>query len=274
MRDKRPNEAKHSQRNQEISIRIIITACLGIACLLALPSFLLSFPSLRRTCGSITIFSLSALLTLRCWFPALFERLKRGAHTRQFYFVAKWALACGFAYAAWIGALLLFAAAKTVPKDVDCTVIVLGCEVYQSGNMSASLRRRSQAALDFLTDHPNAAVVASGGKEDRDPLSEAQAIVQYLVNNGIPKDHIYMDEASVDTKENLANSAKIISENGLAQTVVIVTDDYHEYRAHHYASANGLDAYSAPSKTLWYLAAGYWSREALGVGYYTLFGYK
>ena len=55
----------------------------------------------------------------------------------------------------------------------DCTVVVLGCQVFPDGHPSLMLRGRINAAYDYLTAHPDALCVASGGQNGSEPISEA-----------------------------------------------------------------------------------------------------
>jgi Uncharacterized conserved protein len=50
----------------------------------------------------------------------------------------------------------------------------------------------------------------SGGKGSDEKLSEAQAMKNYALEQGIPEEDILLEDTSVNTMENLANSKKII----------------------------------------------------------------
>ena len=74
-----------------------------------------------------------------------------------------------------------------------------------------------------------------------------------------------MEERSGSTRENLANSAAVIAENGLDTRVAIATDNFHQYRAGYFARMEGLEPLSVGNPSFWVVAPGYWAREVAGV---------
>ena len=112
----------------------------------------------------------------------------------------------------------------------DCTVVVLGCQVFPDGHPSLMLRGRINAAYDYLSAHPDAVCVASGGMDDSEPITEAQCIRDPLVSMGIDPGRIYMEDRSRSTEGNLAFSAELIRANGLSADVAIASDNFHQLR--------------------------------------------
>ena len=82
-----------------------------------------------------------------------------------------------------------------------------------------------------------------------------------LSPHGISPDRILKEEASTDTEENLLFSAQLIRSEGLSEDVVIVTDDFHMFRAMERARQNGLTPTALPSQPPWALTPCYWLRE-------------
>ncbi len=143
----------------------------------------------------------------------------------------------------------------------DCvTVIVLGCKIYGS-QPSPMLQRRLNAALSYLRDHPGTPVICSGGKGRKEQYSEARVMAQYLYENGVGEEQIYLEENSVNTAQNLRFSAKIIQEQGLPTQAAIATDGFHQLRSQRYAKINGLEGKALPSPTSWSITPCYWCRE-------------
>ena len=65
----------------------------------------------------------------------------------------------------------------------------------------------------------------------------------------------------------------ILEEKGFpTDRAVIVTDGFHQFRAHIMAEKQGCTAYSINSATPPALFPAYWVREWLGVSYYLVFG--
>lgn len=151
--------------------------------------------------------------------------------------------------------------------DTPRTVVVLGCQVFPDGHPSLMLRGRIQAACDYLSQHPEAVCVASGGQNDREPGTEARCIRDTLVSMGIDPARIRMEERSRSTEENLVFSAAVIREEGLPATAVIASDNFHQLRAAIWAEREGLTPCAAGCASPWFLAAGYWAREAAALLY-------
>ena len=125
-------------------------------------------------------------------------------------------------------------------------MIVLGCQVKPWGP-SVLLQDRLDTALAYLQDHPDMTVVACGGQGADEPESEAQAIADYLTENGVSKRNILLDEDSHNTHQNLENAAKLLSEENMdpAQTqVVVVSNGFHLTRARMLAQRCGFDEVS------------------------------
>lgn len=145
------------------------------------------------------------------------------------------------------------------------TILVLGCKVYSYGP-SLSLIARMDAALDYLSSHPDAACIVCGGQGPGEPCTEAQAMYDYMTEKGLSASRIFTEDASTDTKENLANAARIINEQGLSDQTVIATNDFHMYRALAYAEDVGLSQPGAvPAPTLWWLFPSLSVREMYGI---------
>ena len=93
-------------------------------------------------------------------------------------------------------------------QDAD-VVVVLGAMVYQRGP-SPVLVQRMDTALSYLETHPDTVVVASGGQGEDERESEARAIAGYLTEKGVAQDRILLEEQSVNTYQNLSNSAALL----------------------------------------------------------------
>ena len=147
----------------------------------------------------------------------------------------------------------------------DATVVVLGCHVYSYGP-SLTLKGRLDTALEFLQAHPGSSCIVCGGQGKNEPMTEASAMYEYLAGKGIDPSRLYMDDTSRDTIENLSNALDIIGSEKLNSDIVIVTNDYHMYRAQRYAASIGFESPGAVgSSTLWWLFPGLTVREMYGI---------
>ena len=84
---------------------------------------------------------------------------------------------------------------------------------------------------------------------------------------GIAPARIYTEARSTSTEENLTFSARIIEEEGLPAQVAIASDNFHQLRAAIWAERAGLTPYAAGCASPWFLAPGYWAREAAALLY-------
>lgn len=107
-------------------------------------------------------------------------------------------------------------------------MIILGCQVKPWGP-SVLLEDRLNEALDYLEEHPEMTVVVSGGQGLDEPMSEAQAMADYLVANGFPAEQILQEDQSHSTFQNLTYSLALLKEKGnpMTQDVIIVSNGFH-----------------------------------------------
>lgn len=154
---------------------------------------------------------------------------------------------------------------NSVPESPAETVIVLGCKVDGS-RPSLQLKNRCDVAAEFLKEKPYAVAVLSGGQGPDEDISEAECMKRLLVEAGIDESRLYLEESSTNTRENLVNSYDIIKANSLPQSVLVVTNEYHECRAMLICRDIGLDLFSSRScKTSAYCFLTFLTRDMMGV---------
>lgn len=159
---------------------------------------------------------------------------------------------------------------NTGKPDGGATVVVLGCQVHSYGP-SLMLRERLDSAYDYLSENTEAKCILSGGKGRDEPMSEAQCMYDYLVEKGIESDRLYKEEKSTNTRENLEFSKEIIINNSLNEEIVIITNDFHEYRAGRIAKSLGIESHAVPGKTALALLPTYYVRELYCILYDMIF---
>ena len=143
--------------------------------------------------------------------------------------------------------------------DDPQAVIVLGCQV-RGEIPSVMLAKRLDAAIETLSEYPGTVCVVSGGQGSGEDISEAEAMRRYLVEHGISESRVMTEDRSTSTRENIAFSSEILKERGISRAV-IVTSDFHQYRAEVYAERNGLTVGHHSGKTPIFNLANYWVRE-------------
>ena len=131
--------------------------------------------------------------------------------------------------------------------DVDC-ILVLGCGVREDGTPSHMLedRLKQGVALYNLGVSPKLLMSGDHGRVD---YNEVGTMKQYALSAGIPSEDVFMDHAGFSTYESLYRAKEIFG----AEKVIVVSQEYHLYRALYIAQRMGLDAcgVSADYRTYW-----------------------
>lgn len=137
--------------------------------------------------------------------------------------------------------------------DVDC-ILVLGCQVRDDGTPSPMLADRLDRGVELyeLGVAPKLLVSGDHGRADYD---EVDTMKQYSMDADVPSSDIFMDHAGFSTYESMYRAKAIFR----AKKVVIVSQEYHLYRAIYIAQALGLDAYGVAADGEDY--AGQWQRD-------------
>ncbi|MDF2541212.1 MAG: hypothetical protein K0S47_930 [Herbinix sp.] len=149
-------------------------------------------------------------------------------------------------------------------------LIVLGAQV-KGTRVSKSLQKRLDAAWKYLNDNPETIAIVSGGQGTGEDITEAEAMKEYLLSKGIDEKRILKEDQSTNTYENIHFSMKIIEND--TESVVIVTNGFHIFRALQIAKKQGLSnvtGLSAPTDKILFI--NYYIREAAAVLKDGLFG--
>ena len=125
--------------------------------------------------------------------------------------------------------------------DVDC-VLVLGCLVKGNGVPSDMLKDRLRQGVE-LYQLGAAPKLLMSGDHGRTNYDEVDAMKTYAVDAGIPSEDVFMDHAGFSTYESMYRAKDIFQ----AKKIIIVTQEYHLYRAVYIARMLGIDAYGVTS---------------------------
>ena len=126
-------------------------------------------------------------------------------------------------------------------QDVDC-ILVLGCGVKKDGTPSHMLEDRLLQATALYDGGASSKIIASGD-HGSDHYDETNTMKNFLINKGIASEDIFMDHAGFSTYDSIYRAKEIFK----AKKVIIVTQEYHLYRALYIAKALGLEAYGVAS---------------------------
>lgn len=116
-------------------------------------------------------------------------------------------------------------------------VIVLGAGV-DGDEPSETLKRRLDTTVEYLNSNKKAKAIVSGGRGKGETVTEALAMSEYLINNGIDEERVLRDDNATSTYENFGYSKLVVDKDNVA----FITSDFHVLRSLQMAKLNGIDA--------------------------------
>lgn len=125
--------------------------------------------------------------------------------------------------------------------DVDC-ILVLGCGVRADGSPSDMLHDRLRRGVE-LYEAGAAPKLLMTGDHGRKNYDEVDVMKSFAVDAGIPSEDVFMDHAGFSTYESMYRAKEIFQ----AKKIIIVTQQYHLYRAIYIAESLGMEAYGVAS---------------------------
>ena len=131
--------------------------------------------------------------------------------------------------------------AAALLTDVDC-ILVLGCKVKDNGVPSDMLHDRLQRGVE-LYDLGAAPKLLMSGDHGRTNYDEVAAMKQFAIDAGVASSDVFMDHAGFSTYESLVRAKEVFQ----ADKIIIVTQEYHLYRALYVAQQLDIEAYGVSS---------------------------
>ena len=122
----------------------------------------------------------------------------------------------------------------------DC-ILVLGCGVNGS-TPSYMLEDRLLQGIELYKNGASGKLLMSGD-HGRKNYDEVNVMKDFATDRGIASEDVFMDHAGFSTYESMYRAKEIFK----AEKILIVTQNYHLYRAIFDARALGLDAYGVAS---------------------------
>lgn len=151
--------------------------------------------------------------------------------------------------------------AEDVPEDADC-ILVLGAGVMNDGSPSLMLADRLDKGIE-LYNLEKAPKLLMSGDHGREEYDEVNTMKDYAVSAGVPSEDCFMDHAGFSTYDSLYRAKEIFG----ADSLIVVTQSYHLYRALFIAEQLGIKAYGVSSDTIRYPGQAYRNfREILAYG--------
>lgn len=124
-------------------------------------------------------------------------------------------------------------------ENEHMTALVLGAKVHKGGRLSDMLRDRMETAIALYHAGTVDTLLLSG--DGRGEWSEVKYMKLYAMEKGVPEDAILEDPEGFSTYESMSRAKELYHLDSL----VIVTQKYHLYRAIYIAEDLDMDAKGA-----------------------------
>jgi len=125
-------------------------------------------------------------------------------------------------------------------KDVDC-ILILGAGIW-GDKPSPMLQDRLDEGIKLYNEGIVPKIIMSGD-HGREGYDEVNIMKEYAIEQGVPSEDIFMDHAGFSTYESIYRAKEIFD----ADNIVIVTQEYHLYRALYIADKLNINAYGVNS---------------------------
>jgi len=125
-------------------------------------------------------------------------------------------------------------------------IVVLGAAQWD-GVPSPVLEARLEKALKLYEEGLSPIIVTTGSKQTGDRFTEAYAGLTYLLERSVPESSILVVVDGSNTFESLSATANVLTDRGIGNKVILVSDPYHALRAKEIAREVGLQAWFSPT---------------------------
>lgn len=139
-------------------------------------------------------------------------------------------------------------------------VVVLGAGL-NGEDVTPLLASRINKGIRIYQKHPGSKLIMSGGQGPDEVISEAQAMTNYALKQGVPTQDLILENQSTNTQENIRFSVKLMEGR---KNFAIVTNYYHLFRALIFARKEGIKCIGYGSKTKFYFSLNAFIREFIG----------
>lgn len=125
--------------------------------------------------------------------------------------------------------------------------LVLGTEVLRAGTPSVRLAERVEVAVQLYESGAVPLLIMSGTDESDTGQSEVAVMREYAISLGVPADAIALDPLGLDTHASCVRAATVFE----LESVVVVTNEFHTYRAVWLCEQAGLEASAVHAPITW-----------------------
>ena len=145
-------------------------------------------------------------------------------------------------------------------------IIILGSGLIGDKVPPLLAQRLEKGKMMYEKFNNSPKIVVSGGQGVDEPITEAEAMAQYLRQVSIPQEDIIIEQQSINTLENLQFSKTILDEKSKENYYcLVVTNSFHSLRAGIYMRKLGIKGRSIGSRTALYFLPSAWIRETFGL---------
>ena len=168
---------------------------------------------------------------------------------------------------------LAIKAARRIPTFDKDYIIILGCMIRKDGTLTPILKNRADKAIEFSKLQKDATgkeiiFVPSGGQGSDETISEGEAISNYLIECGIKKKNILVEDRAKNTDQNIKFSYELIKKTNKKANIAFSTTNYHVFRTGIIATNQKISVEGIGSKTKAYFWINAFIREFVATLYY------
>lgn len=121
-------------------------------------------------------------------------------------------------------------------KEIDC-ILILGAGI-RNNKPSPMLEDRLLTGVEAYNKYNFTKILVSGDHMYKN-YDEVNVMKQYLIDKNIESKNIFMDHAGISTYDSIYRAKKIFKAN----KIIIITQEYHLYRALYIAKQLDIEAY-------------------------------
>ena len=122
-------------------------------------------------------------------------------------------------------------------------LICLGYKIFNN-QLNDTLRYRLNLLINIAKLYPASRIILCGGLSESNTITEAELMKEYLIEKGIKKERIILEDKSATTAENIDN-ARIFINPG--ESILLISSSYHCLRARLLCKKKGIDVDTAGS---------------------------
>ena len=182
-----------------------------------------------------------AMISGSLWLCALLDLYK----IIQLPMILKLGIILGVGYGIFFVTMLALFSKQRDQKHHDIDVIFVFGAGLIGNRITLSLKKRLQKAIELAYIYPDAPIIVSGGQGRHEATSEAKAMHDFLVNQGIDTKRILLEDKSTSTQENLVYALKLYPLKG--KKIALISNQFHVYRTEKMARKLKLDGIGVPA---------------------------